>query len=209
MILRELEARGRSVEEATAFAVARLGLPPGKVAVLVLDHGAKGFLGLGQRDAVVRARPDLTPAELVETVLASVLAAGGFAVSVSAKATAEGVAAEVRGEELGELIGRHGRTLDALQYLLNVICARVPGGPRQVTVDVGGYRERREAAVRQQAWRAAESARLGGRRVALQAMPAHERRLAHLTLQDAADVTTESEGEEPYRRVVVVPRRRE
>lgn len=206
MLVREVEARGRTVAEASASALAQLGLPAAKAAVEVVDPGTKGFLGLGGREAVVRARPNLAPTELVETVLRQILAAGGFAASVSAQATEEGITAEVTGEHLGELIGRHGRTLDALQYLVNVICSRSPSGLGPVTVDVGGYRRRREAAVRGQAYRAAEAVRRTGKSVSLEPMAAHDRRVAHLALQDLGDLTTASTGEEPYRRVVVSPR---
>jgi len=209
MILREVEARGRTVDEAAAEAVRLIGLPPEAVSIEVLDAGTKGFLGLGSREALVRARPGLTSAQLVQTVVSKLLEAGGYRVTVEATEGEEGaVKADIRGEDLGELIGRHGRTLDALGYLLNAIFARVPGGPRQVIVDVAGYRGRRDEAIQRMAMRAAETVRRTGTSFSLEAMPAAERRTVHLVLQAAGDVTTHSEGDEPYRRVVVAPARR-
>lgn len=109
------------------------------------------------------------------------------------------------GGDLAILIGRHGRTLEALQLLLSSLVNRQLGFHFPVTVDIEGYRERRRNAVTSQAVRAAARVKKTGREVALSPMNAYERRLVHLALRDDEEVTTVSEGEDPDRRVVVLP----
>ncbi len=205
MIRGGLEARGRTADEAIENGLAQLGLTREKVDVEVLEQGSKGFLGLGAREAVVRLVPRFSPPETVRLTLEEILTAGGFRTAISvAWDESTGIAsASVAGEDLGLLIGRHGRTLEALQSLLNVACCRPPGGPRQVVLDVGGYRERRAEAITRMALRSAETVRRTGRSVSLEPMPANERRLVHLALQGANDVATRSEGRDPERRVVI------
>lgn len=112
---------------------------------------------------------------------------------------------DVSGGDLAILIGRHGRTLEALQLLLSSLVNRELGFHFPVTVDIEGYRERRRNAVTSQAIRAAARVKKTGREVKLSPMNAYERRLVHLALRDDEEITTVSEGEDPDRRVVVLP----
>lgn len=200
-----LEARGKTADEAVAVGLARLGLAREQVEVEVIDPGSRGFLGLGAREAAVKLTPKLSPPQAVRLTVEEILAAGGFATRVATEwDEATGiVTVSVAGEDLGLLIGRRGRTLDALQSLLNVACCRPPAGPRQVLLDVGGYRQRRAETVTRMALRGAESVRRTGRSVSLEPMPASERRLVHLALQDCGDLATRSEGRDPERRVII------
>lgn len=111
----------------------------------------------------------------------------------------------VEGPDMGVLIGRHGSTLDALQFLVGVINARKKLADYRVVVDVEGYRDRREQQLRDLAKRSATRAQREGREIVLSPMPAGDRRVIHLTLADHFDVTTYSEGEDPDRCVVVAP----
>ncbi len=138
--------------------------------------------------------------ELLERVV-SVLELDG---SVEVTEDDEGIAAVVRGEELGLLIGRHGATIDALQHLAYRV-ATDGGDRKRVTVDASGYRERRAALLRHDADEAAQDALRLGRPVRLEPMNAGERRVVHEHLRDREDVETHSEGEEPERRLVVEP----
>ena len=107
----------------------------------------------------------------------------------------------------GRLIGRHGQTLDAIQYLVNIAANRGIEGPWvRFVVDTGDYRRRREAALRALAQRTARQVRRAGKSVALEPMNPLERRVIHMALRDDPAVTTYSEGEEPHRRVVIQPR---
>lgn len=116
---------------------------------------------------------------------------------------------ELSGSDLGVLIGKHGRTLNALQYLTNLILGRIAEERIKVVLDAKGYRARREKALERMALRAAENARRRGQKVRLEALRAQERRIIHLTLKEDPSVITYSEGEEPYRYVVVAPAGRE
>ncbi len=113
---------------------------------------------------------------------------------------------DIKGNDLSYLIGRHSETLNALQYVTSLIVGRELGHWVPLIIDVQGYRERREKQLRQMASRMAEQVAKSGRRIALEPMPATERRIIHLTLRDNPNVTTESIGEEPSRKVVILPK---
>ena len=114
---------------------------------------------------------------------------------------------DVEGDDLGILIGRRGETLGALQFLLNLMVAQQLGKQEFFTVDVEGYRRRREHALTQLARRMADQARRSGKPVTLEPMPAHERRIIHLTLSDHRYVSTSSDGEGEERRITIAPKR--
>jgi spoIIIJ-associated protein len=208
MTRQPLEVHGRTVEEAIAEGLAALGLAREHAAIEVLEPGSKGFLGIGARAAVVRIVAALSPIDAARLMVTEILSAGGFKADVDVEwdEATRVVAVSITGDDLGTLIGRNGRTLEALETLLNVACCRASDGARQVVLDVGGYRDRRAEALRRLTERMADTVRRTGRSVALDPMPARERRLVHLALQDAPDITTRSEGEEPARRVVIEQR---
>ena len=114
---------------------------------------------------------------------------------------------DVRGDDLSILIGRKAETLNALQYITSLIVGKELGRAVPLVVDVEGYRERRSREVRQLARRMAEQAIKTGRRQYLEPMPANERRLVHIELRDDPDVYTESTGEDPRRKVMVIPKK--
>ena len=118
---------------------------------------------------------------------------------------ATGIVATVEGDDLGLLIGKHGHTIDAVQYLVNAIVLRGEESATPIVVDAQGYRRRREAVLRETAERAAAEALATGRPVSLEPMSSAERKIVHLVLQDHAGVVTESGGREPNRCVVVRP----
>jgi spoIIIJ-associated protein len=113
---------------------------------------------------------------------------------------------DVRGDDLSILIGRRSETLNALQYVASLMVGKQVEQWVQLYIDVEGYRSRRERQLRQMARRMAEQAVKSGRRQALEPMAAAERRIIHLELRDHPDVTTESMGEEPYRKVNIIPK---
>ncbi len=113
---------------------------------------------------------------------------------------AEQVTLNLRGEDLGILIGKHGQTLDALQYLTNLAAHRDSEERVRVVIDVEDYRKRREETLARLAHRLADRVKLRGERVVLEPMSPHERKVIHTTLQDDLRVTTYSEGEEPFRK---------
>jgi spoIIIJ-associated protein len=116
------------------------------------------------------------------------------------------IRADIRGDDLGVLIGRRAETLNALQYVTSLIVGKQLEQWVQVTVDVEGYRSRRERQLRQMARRMAEQAVRSGRQQTLEPMPAAERRIIHLELRNNPQVETQSVGEEPTRKVTIIPK---
>jgi len=116
------------------------------------------------------------------------------------------VLVDIHGDDLGVLIGRRAEILNAMQYIVNLIVSKQVEHWVQVVVDVEGYRARRDGQLRQMANRMADQAIKTGRRQVLEPMPASERRVVHLELRDHPNVSTQSIGEEPARKVTIVPK---
>ena len=141
----------------------------------------------------------------VQELLERIAAEAGVDASITVKEDADGLLAAFSGDDLGLLIGHHGQTIDAIQHLAYRIAFQGSDSRKHVEVDAAGYRERRAVALRAAADQAAETAVHDGRRVALQAMSALERKVVHEHLKTRHDVETYSEGQEPDRRLVVAP----
>lgn len=184
----------------------------------VVSKGERGLLGVGYAPARVLAvatsldEPDVAPITTAEQPEATAVREFLELVARSIKATCtvtveqrdDRLVATLGGPDLGLLIGRHGQTIDALQYLANALAHR-RGSEIRVVIDAAGYRARREAALRVLAERSAEQASATGRPVSLEPMTAVERKVVHELLKDDPEVETTSEGTEPNRYVVVVP----
>ncbi len=214
------EATGETVGEAKWAALRELetlvpGLDRDAVEFQVVSEGERGLLGVGFTPARVVASvvaPDppeesdeSEDARVTRELVQRVVAAIGADLSVSVAERDGKVTAVCAGADVGLLIGKHGQTIDAVQYLANAI-VRAQGGESEVTVDAAGYRARRTSALEVAARRAAERASAGGRSVALDPMTAVERKIVHEALKDDPEVETASEGSEPNRYVVVLPR---
>jgi spoIIIJ-associated protein len=199
--LRELEKLNPSVDKAA-------------VRFQVVSEGERGILGVGYSPARVVATveangapegasiDDSEPASVVREVITTITSTLGLNCRVDIAEEGETLVATCSGRDLGLLIGRHGQTIDAIQYLCNAILARKGAGV-SVVVDAAGYRARREATLGSLASSAAEQAIRTGERVELDPMTAVERKIVHLALQDYEGIETESEGTEPNRFVVV------
>ncbi len=147
------------------------------------------------------------PVERVREILKRVVGALGMRASVDVSERDGQIWAEVSGPELGLLIGKHGQTLDALQSLCGLAAFRGSEDRIPVVVDAAGYRERRDGVLRRQADRGASDALRFGRAIELDSMGSQERKVVHNYLKDRADVDTHSEGDEPFRRIVITPLR--
>jgi spoIIIJ-associated protein len=145
------------------------------------------------------------PSERARELLRRITAHLGLRASVDVVEEEDVLKVAVSGPELGLFIGKHGQTIDAIQFLCAQAAYRGREGRKRVIVDAGGYRERREAAVLRQADRGAADAIRYGRAVELDSMPAFERKLVHTHLDSRPDVETHSEGDEPFRRIVITP----
>ncbi len=219
-----VEASGETVGEAKWSALRELerlapGLDRDAVRFQVLTEGERGLLGVGYSPARVVAmveRPaeqappapdEAGEAAVARELLLRVLATIDVPGAVTVEEGDDEVRATVAGDDLGVLIGRHGQMIDALQYLANAIAHRRLGDDRRrIVIDAAGYRARRATTLESLARRSAEQASATGRRVELEPMSAVERRVVHESLKDDPEVTTASEGAEPNRYVVVVPR---
>jgi spoIIIJ-associated protein len=218
-----VEATGETVGEAKWKALRDLeraapGIDKASVEFQVVSEGERGLLGVGYTparviatvavseiaDAPSTARDDESDLEtrmreLVETVVGAM----GIVARVDVHETADGVTVTCTGGDLGLLIGKHGQTIDALQYVANAASFR-SGAGKPVTIDASGYRERRRVTLEGIALRAAEQA-AAGERVLLEPMTAVERKVVHERLKEVPGVETSSEGTEPNRYVVVSP----
>ena len=218
----QAEGSGETVGEAKWQALRELermhpGLDKDAVRFQVLEEGKRGLLGVGYSPARVLASvPESTLAPVAaeggesalgaqaREVVERIVQAMGLGCRVVVAEDADSVTISCTGSELGLLIGKHGQTIDAVQYLVNAIVHRAfQTEAKPVTVDAAGYRERRRVTLEAIAARAAERARETGGRVALEPMSAPERKVVHLFLRDEPGIATESEGDEPRRYVVV------
>jgi spoIIIJ-associated protein len=230
-----VEASGETVGEARWAALHELerrypNLDRELVEFAVVSEGQRGLLGVGYEPARVvavlaeepppaakttpapparepagPAPDDSEAAGLVRELLGRVVHGLGIDADVEIEETPGRVTGTVAGGDLGLLIGRHGQTIDAIQYLANAVVHRRGAGSVEVVIDAEGYRERRERALCGVADRAAAEALRTGRPVALDPMTSVERKIVHLHLQETAGVGTSSEGAEPNRHVIVLP----
>lgn len=199
-----------TLEEATENAAAELGVPAEDLQIEVLQEPQKRAFGLfGGQPARIRAvweQPDLTPAARAKEYLAGVLAAMGAKDTAITVAEREGgCTLTLEGEHLGFVIGRHGDTLDALQYLTGLAANRVNNEYYRVTVDIGNYREKREQSLAGLARKSASQAARTGRKISLEPMNPYERRIIHTSVQEIKGATSWSVGKEPNRYVVIGP----
>lgn len=203
-----IETTGRSVEEAVENALRQLGVSEDDVIVEVLEQPSRGFLGIiGAKDARVRVTLKKTKAELAYEFVTGLLKRMNLNGRVESREQADAHLLTVNGQDLGVLIGRHGETLKHLEFLTNVISSKGRGSDKRIFVDVAGYRKRREKMLEQLARNVARKVERTGKSAALKPMDARDRRIIHLTLHKHGRVTTHSEGDEPFRRVIISPRK--
>jgi spoIIIJ-associated protein len=217
----QVEATGETVGEAKWAALRDLeqllpGLDRETVRFEVLSEGERGLLGVGYTPArviayaaAVEGAGDLgeqsDAADAAREFVRRIADAIGAQVTPAAIERDGVVVVTCSGDDLGLLIGKHGQTIDAIQYLANAV-VRAEGGEHEIVVDAAGYRARRTASLETAARRSAQSAAASGDRVELEPMTAVERKIVHEALKDDPEVETMSEGSEPNRYVVVLPR---
>lgn len=206
--MKAIEKTGRTVEEAVELAIKEMGVTVDRVEVVVLEEPSKGILGFwGSKPAKVRVSLKDNLVERAEGLLKSILAAMKLPAQLNVREKEKVLVMELRGQDLGILIGRRGETLDALQYLVNLSVNRNQEMRKRVVIDIESYRERRSDTLRKLASKLADKVRQTGRNVVLEPMNAHERRIIHTALQGRNDIYTFSEGEEPYRKIIISPKK--
>jgi len=202
-----IERLAKTVEEATAEALKILQATPKEVIITVLDEGAKGkFLGIGARPAKVRVerRPDIVTD--VKNFLREVTLLMGLQCNIDVNLRDKRVYVNLTGENMGILIGKRGQTLDSLQYITNLAIGRSETQDVSVVIDTENYRRRRRDTLESLARTVARKVRDTRQSVKLEPMTRFERHVIHTVLQYDRNVRTYSEGNEPYRYVVIAPK---
>ncbi|MDR2006347.1 MAG: protein jag [Acidaminococcales bacterium] len=206
-----VEKTGKSLEEALKAALDEIGVERDKVEYeIVEEKEKKGLFGLfGAKQVTVRVSVRaVAPAETAKEFLSGVF--GKMAIEVLIEKFAgenDMVNFEIYGPDMGILIGKHGQTLDALQYLVNLVANKGHDNWVKIQLDIENYRKRREETLSRLALRLADKVRRRSERVALEPMNSHERKIIHMALQDDRRITTYSEGEGHYRHVVITPKK--
>ena len=199
------EFQAKTVDDAITEACRTLSVTSDKLDYVVVEEGSSGFLGLHAKPAVIKARISDSVEDRVKSFLSDVFSA----MKISASASVDFDEAEnlinidVSGDDTAVLIGKRGQTLDSLQYLASLVANKGTEEYIRVKVDTENYRERRKKTLENLAKNVAFKVKRSRRQVSLEPMNPYERRIIHSALQDDKFVTTHSEGEEPYRHVVV------
>lgn len=204
-----IEVSAKTIDEALTEASVKLGVPSGEIEYEVIEKGSNGFLGIGSKNAVIKVRKKFSVEDNVREFLTSVFHAMNLEVELIIKVNEEDklIDVELKGEDMGILIGKRGQTLDSLQYLTNLAVNKSSENYYRVKVDTEDYRKRRKETLENLAKNIAFKVKRTKRSVALEPMNPFERRVIHSALQNDRYVSTHSEGEEPYRHVVVTLKR--
>lgn len=204
-----IEISAKTVDDAVTAACQQLAVTSDKLEYEVVEEGKAGILGFGAKPAIIKARVKATLEDNVKIFLNDVFAAMNIEVIVKVDYNEEdrSMNIDLVGEDMGMLIGKRGQTLDSLQYLVSLVANKDTDDYIRVKVDTENYRERRKATLENLAKNMAHKVKRIRRSVSLEPMNPYERRIIHSALQDDKYVSTHSEGDEPYRRVVITPKK--
>lgn len=199
------EFTAKTVADAITDACQSFSITSDKLDYVVVEEGSTGFLGLKSKPAVIKAKVKDSLEDTVKAFLDDVLAAMNLEATVKIEYSEDdrNMDIEILGDDMGILIGKRGQTLDSLQYLASLVANKNAEEYIRVKVDTENYRERRKETLENLAKNMAFKVKRTKRPVSLEPMNPYERRVIHSALQDDKFVTTHSEGDEPYRHVVV------
>ncbi len=204
-----VEKRAKTVDEAITEALIDLGITSDQAEIEIIEKGSTGlFSFLSGKQALVRVTKKLTLQEVAKKFLTDVFKAMDLEVEI--KATQEdshGMNIDLSGPNMGVLIGKRGQTLDSLQYLVSLVVNKEADQFVRVKLDTENYRERRKETLETLAHNLASKVKKTGKKFTLEPMNPYERRIIHATLQENKFVETHSEGEEPFRKVIITPAR--
>ena len=224
--MKPVETEGKTTEEAIHKACEELAVSREDLEVEVLSGGSSGFLGLGAKNARIRATvkegaaprtPEARPsaalsdnqaAETAKKTLQEILRLLEVEATVELKEDSERILLNIQGDGSGLLIGRKGQTLDAMEYLINKIVHKDAEDKKRIVVDTENYRFRREDSLVKLAQRLGEKAKRLGRPVTISPMSAHDRRIVHLALEEDKALRTWSTGTGLYRKVIISPEKK-
>lgn len=200
-----IEVSAKTVDDAITEASIKLGTTSDKIEVEVIEKGSTGFLGIKSKPAIIKARKKNDTVDNIREFLENVFSAMNMEVTIDIKKAEDDKVYEVElsGKEMGLLIGKRGQTLDSLQYLTNLAVNKHSDGYIKVKLDTEDYRQRRKDTLENLAKNIAYKVKRTKRPVSLEPMNPFERRVIHSALQSDRYVETHSEGEEPFRHVVV------
>ena len=195
----------KTVEEAVTKALIELQTTSDKLTYEIVEKGSAGFLGIGSKPAIIRAKRKETLQDKAIEFLEQVFDAMNMAVDISVEynETEKEMNVNLKGDDMGILIGKRGQTLDSLQYLVSLIVNKNSDGYLRVKLDTENYREKRKKTLETLAKNIAYKVKRTKRPVSLEPMNPYERRIIHAALQNDKYVLTRSEGEEPFRHVVI------
>jgi len=208
-----IEISAKTVDEAITEALVKLGTTSDRIEYEIVEKGNNGFLGIGRKDAVIKVRKKYSVNDDIKDFLNKVFEAMDLKVEIvmTAEENSNVINVDLKGDDMGVLIGKRGQTLDSLQYLTNLAVNKNAESFVKVKIDTEDYRKRRretlENTLENLAKNIAYKVKRTKRPVSLEPMNPYERRVIHSTLQNDKFVTTHSEGDEPYRHVVVTLKR--
>lgn len=199
-----VETTGKTINEAIEKALKELQTTREDVKIEIVEEGSKGFLGfIGSKDAKVKVTKNVDPVELAKDFLSFVTIKIKVDVQYEVENREDHVYINIKGKNIGILIGRRGETLESLQYLTNLAVQKKIENRIRIILDIEGYRSRREQTLVRLANRLYERVKKTHKSIVLEPMNPHERRIIHTALQSKNDIQTYSEGDEPYRKVVI------
>lgn len=195
---------GRTVEDAVLSATIQLAVPRDRLEIEILEEPVKGLFGVfGGKDAKIKASVEQSSVDKAKDFLSKVLDKMGLEPVLDIKEEDNVITVNVSGPKMGVLIGHRGETLDSVQYLTSLVVNKNSDKYKRVLLDTENYRSKREETLKRLAKRLANKVYKTGRKFTLEPMNPFERRIIHSTLQKDPNVTTYSEGSEPYRKVVI------
>ena len=199
-----IQKTGKTVDEAVNAALAELKISKEDAEIEIIEEGSRGFLGVfGAKDAVVKVKKKFNPEKTAKDFLKEMFIAMGLIVNVETSLTDKHLEIKISGDDMGIIIGKRGQTLDAIQYLVNLVVNKGTAPYISVTLDTENYRERRKETLETLAHNLARKVKHTGKNVVLEPMNPYERRIIHSALQNDKYVITYSEGTDPYRRLVI------
>ena len=202
-----IEKTGKTVEDAIKEALKYLGATRDEVETETLDVPTKGILGLGAKPARVKVTIKYDPEKIAQDFIKEMGVAMGILIDVTTNLNDKQLDIVLFGENMGILIGKRGQTLDALQYLVSLAVNKGTSPFLNVVIDAENYRARRKESLEKLALSIARKVKTTRKSVTLEPMSTLERRIIHAVLQADRGIATHSEGNDPYRNIVIAPKR--
>jgi spoIIIJ-associated protein len=198
-----VEKSGKSVEEALRLALIDLEVSRDQVEIEILEEGSKGFLGIGAKETRIRVTKKNDVIETARNFLSNILNQMSINAKLEIQQNDEVLSINMIGEDMAILIGKRGQTLDSLQYLVSLVVNKEREDYLRVVLDTENYRAKRKETLEALAEKLASKVKKSRKNVILEPMNPYERRIIHSALQNNPSVSTKSEGEEPYRKVII------